>query len=215
MRREGTRRSPESRPTAEGSADGTPERCNVTGSRTIAWWSWAHRLKIRVTENQPLFAWCQRERITFTRSRPWKKNDSAHVEQKNGAIVRHLVGYDRFTSHAAYAQLTRVYQLARLHVNSFEPVQKLVSKTRAGARTRRFYDRAQTPYQRLCTLGVLPPATRDELEALYQSLNPLQLRRDMDAALDRLWSLAAPDPRRAQGDTQIATPSLKSSPGGS
>ncbi|MDP3912013.1 MAG: transposase family protein [Gemmatimonadales bacterium] len=165
--------------------------------------------------NHHLFAWCQRERITFTRSRPWKKNDSAHVEQKNGAIVRHLVGYDRFTSHAAYAQLTRVYQLARLHVNFFQPVQKLVSKTRAGARTRRFYDRAQTPYQRLGTLGVLPPTTRDELEALYQSLNPLQLRRDMDAALDRLWSLAAPDPRRAQGDTQIATPSLKSSPGGS
>jgi len=165
--------------------------------------------------NHHLFAWCRREGITFTRSRPWKKNDSAHVEQKNGAVVRHLVGYDRFASHAAYAQLTRVYQLARLHVNFFQPVQKLVTKTRAGARTRRFYDRAQTPYQRLCATGVLPPATRDELEALYQRLNPLQLRRDLEAALARLWTLAAPDPLRLPGDTQTATPSLKSSPGGS
>jgi hypothetical protein len=156
--------------------------------------------------NQHLFAWCRREGITFTRSRAWKKNDSAHVEQKNGAVVRHLIGYDRFTSQAAYAQLTRVYQLARLHVNFFQPVQKLVTKTRAGARTRRFYDRAQTPYQRLCASGVLPPATRNALEALYQRLNPLQLRRDLEAALERLWTLAAPEPRRAQGDTKVAPP---------
>src|SRR5262249_54709031 len=159
--------------------------------------------------NQYLYAYCQRYHITFTRSRAWKKNDNAHVEQKNGAIVRHLVGYDRFASKAAYAQLTRVYQLARLHVNFFQPVEKLLSKTRAGARTRRFYDRAQTPYQRLCALGVLPPATRAELDALYHRLNPLQVRRELEAALERLWTLAAPDPRRAPGDTDIATPSSK------
>src|SRR5438093_11016032 len=73
---------------------------------------------------------------------------------------------------------------------------------------------AQTPYQRLCAAGVLAPAKRQELEALYQRLNPLQLRRDLDAALDRLWTLAAPDPPRAQGDAEITTPSPKSSPGG-
>jgi hypothetical protein len=165
--------------------------------------------------NQHLYRYCQRHAITFTRSRAWKKNDSAHVEQKNGAIVRHLVGYDRFTSKAAYAQLVRVYELARLHVNFFQPVEKLVRKTRAGARTRRYYDRAQTPYQRLCALQVLPPATRAHLDALYQRLNPLQLRRDLEAALEHLWTLAAPDPQRAQGHTHIATPSLKSAPGGS
>src|SRR6059036_1507372 len=96
-----------------------------------------------------------------------------------------------------YAQLARVYQLARLHVNFFQPVEKLVTKTRQGARVHRVYDRAQTPYQRLCAAGVLAPAKRQELEALYQRLNPLQLRRDLDAALDRLWTLAAPDPLRA------------------
>jgi len=165
--------------------------------------------------NRTLLLYCRRYGITFTRSRAWKKNDSAHVEQKNGAIVRQLVGYDRFTTQAAYAQFQRVYQLARWHVNFFQPVQKLVSKTRAGARTRRVYDQAQTPYQRLCALGVLPPEKRAPLEALYQRLNPLQLRRDLDAALERLWTLAAPDPRRAQGNTEIATPSLTCVPGGS
>ena len=165
--------------------------------------------------NRGLYDWCRRYAVTFTRSRAWKKNDSAHVEQKNGAVVRQLVGYDRFASKAAYGQLQRVYRLARLHVNFFQPVQKLVRKTREGARAHRVYYRAQTPYQRLCAADVLPAEKRDELERLYQSLNPLQLRRDLEAALDRLWALAAPDPRRPQGDTEIATPSLKSSPGGS
>ncbi len=164
--------------------------------------------------NQRLYAYCQRHAITFTRSRAWKKNDNAHVEQKNGAVVRHLIGYDRFATRAAYAQLRRVYQLARLHVNFFQPVERLLTKTRQGARAHRVYDRAQTPYQRLEAAGVLTAEKREELERLYQSLNPLQLRRDLDAALDRLWALAAPDPRRAPGGTETATPSLKSSPGG-
>jgi hypothetical protein len=165
--------------------------------------------------NRPLYAYCQRHAITFTRSRAWKKTDSAHVEQKNGAVVRHLVGYDRFASKAAYAQLARVYDLARLHVNFFPPVEKLVRKTRTGARTRRYYDRAQTPYQRLCALQVLSPARRAELDALYHRLNPLQLRRDLETALERLWTLAAPDPHRAPGNIDIATPSLTPVPGGS
>jgi hypothetical protein len=163
--------------------------------------------------NHRLYTWCQREGITFTRSRSYKKNDGAHVEQKNGAVVRRLVGYDRFASRAAYAQLARIYQLARLHVNFFQPVEKLVRKTRNGARVHRVYDRAQTPYQRLCAAGVLPPAKRQELDALYQRLNPLQLRRDLEAALERLWTLAAPDPHRAHGSTAPAPPSPKSSPG--
>ncbi len=156
--------------------------------------------------NRSLRDYCRRHGVTFTRSRPWKKNDSAHVEQKNGAVVRQLIGYDRFASRAAYAQLTRVYRLARLHVNFFQPVEKLVSKTRQGARSRRIYDRAQTPYQRLCAAGVLAADVRRELDALYQSLNPLQLRRQLERELERLWTLAAPDPRRAPGNIQLATP---------
>jgi hypothetical protein len=162
--------------------------------------------------NQTLYGYCTREGLTFTRSRAWKKNDSAHVEQKNGAVVRHLVGYDRFASKRAYAQLSRVYALARLHVNFFQPVEKLVTKQRTGARVHRVFDRPQTPYQRLCALGVLSPAKRDDLEALYQRLNPLQLRRDLEAALDRLWTLAASDPHRVPANIEAATPRLKSAP---
>jgi hypothetical protein len=164
--------------------------------------------------NHGLYDWCRRHGITFTRSRAWKKNDSAHVEQKNGAVVRQLIGYDRFASQAAYRQLMRVYELARLHVNFFQPVEKLLTKTRQGARTHRVYDRAQTPSQRLVAAGVLTAAKRDELEQLYHRLHPLQLRRDLDAALDRLWTLAAPDPHRAPGGTETTPPTLKSSPGG-
>jgi hypothetical protein len=165
--------------------------------------------------NRVLYYYCWREGITFTRGRAWKKNDSALVEQKNGAIVRHLVGYDRFASKPAYAQLARVYALARLHVNFFQPVERLLTKHRMGARVHRVFDRAQTPYQRLCAAGVLTPLKRAELEALYQRLNPLQLQRDLEAALDRLWTLAAPDPHRAGGHTEVASSALKSCPGGS
>ena len=129
--------------------------------------------------------------------------------------MRQLIGYDRFASRAAYAQLTRVYRLARLHVNFFQPVEKLVTKSRHGARVHRVYDRAQTPYQRLCATGVLAPDVHRKLEALYQSLNPLQLRRHLERELDRLWTLAALDPRRPGGNTEIATPLPTSPPGGS
>jgi hypothetical protein len=144
--------------------------------------------------NETLWRYCQREGITFTRGRAYRKNDSAHVEQKNGAVVRRWVGYDRFTTKPAYAALHAVYRLLRLHVNFFQPVQKLVTRMRVGSRVRRVYDRAQTPYHRLCASGVLKPEAREALDRLYHSLNPLQLRRQLDTALERLWALAAPAP---------------------
>ncbi|HEX2437854.1 MAG TPA: hypothetical protein VHT71_06045 [Methylomirabilota bacterium] len=164
--------------------------------------------------NRVLYYYCWREGIVFTRGRAWKKNDSALVEQKNGAIVRHLVGYDRFASQAAYAQLARVYALVRLHVNFFQPVEKLVTKRRDGARVHRLFDRAQTPYQRLCAAGVLVADKRAELEGLYQRLNPLQLQRDIEAALERLWKLAAPDPARAVMVPSVTLTNELTEPGG-
>ena len=156
--------------------------------------------------NRPLYYYCGREGITFTRSRPYRKNDSAHVEQKNGAIIRALVGYDRYTSRAAYAQLGRVYRLVRLHANFFQPVQRLLHKARQGARVHRVYDRAQTPYQRLCARPALAPGSQQALATLYRSLNPLQLRREIDAALTTLWRLAtrAPAPLTASQRLRMA-----------
>ena len=101
------------------------------------------------------------------------------------------MGYDRYASRAAYAQLARVYRLLRLHTNFFQPVQRLVAKARHGARVTRRYDRAQTPFQRLLAAGTLSPCRQRELAALYETLNPLRLRREIDAALTALWRLAA------------------------
>lgn len=80
--------------------------------------------------NHELHVYCEREGITFTRSRPYKKNDSAHVEQKNWTVVRQQLGYDRYSSREALDQLNHVYGLLRLHVNFFQPVMKLMEKTR-------------------------------------------------------------------------------------
>ena len=97
-------------------------------------------------------------------------------------------------------------------MNFFQPVQKLVTKTRQGAKVHRVYDRAQTPYQRLLATGVLSSERRQELEALYQRLNPLQLRRQIEGELERLWAFAAADPHRSPGPSEPAeTPERRSS----
>jgi len=141
--------------------------------------------------NRPLLYYRFREKITFTRGRPYRKNDSAHVEQKNGAIVRAWTGHDRYATKAAYAQMGRVYRLLRDHVNFLQPVQRLLHKERHGARVHRVYDRAQTPWQRLCASGALTSATRQHIETAYLALNPLRLRRELDGTLAVLWRLMA------------------------
>ena len=98
------------------------------------------------------------------------------------------------------------YRLLRLHTNFFQPVQRLVHKTRHGAWVHRVHDRAPTPFQRLCAAGVLPSDIRQELEALYHSLNPLRLRRQIDAELASLWRLAAREPARSSQATGFSNP---------
>jgi hypothetical protein len=158
--------------------------------------------------NRPLYYYCFREGITFTRSRAYRKNDSAHVEQKNGAVVRAWIGHDRYACKAAYAQLARVYGLLRAHVNFFQPVQRLVHKVRHGARVHRVYDRAQTPYQRLTATRALNPGARDQLAADYAALNPLRLRRDLDATLTTLWRLISPLPTPSTATQRLRVAAL-------
>jgi hypothetical protein len=140
--------------------------------------------------NQCFYAYCCQERITFTRSRAYKKNDSCHVEQKNGNVVRRLVGYDRYTSRAAYQCLARIYDGVRLYMNFFQPTMKLVSKTRHGAKVNKFYDTARTPYQRLLEAGMLTIANQQELAATYHGLNPVLLLKQLNSNLEQLWRLA-------------------------
>ena len=152
--------------------------------------------------NHHLWHYCQQQGIEFTRSRSYKKNDQAHVEQRNWSTVRRLVGYDRYSSKAAYHQLEYLYTLVRLHTNFFQPVCKLVSRERDGGKVYKRYDRAQTPYQRLLASGVLTKAQRQRLALLYQALNPVQLRTQIDDALHALWQMNEPD---ARTEAEIAT----------
>ena len=145
--------------------------------------------------NHALWDYCQRHDIQFTRSRAYKKNDQAHVEQKNWYVVRRFVGYDRYATKEAYEQLRHLYQLVRLYVNFFQPISKLTGKRREGAKVRKQYDRAQTPYQRLRATTALSQSQRDGLAALYEYLNPVQLRQQIDQELGTLWKMAQPDPR--------------------
>lgn len=140
--------------------------------------------------NSILYPWCQREGIRFTRGRPYKKNDQAFAEQKVWAIVRRLVGYDRYSTRPAYAQLERLYALLRLYTNFFQPSCKLRSKERRGARIIKRFDPARTPYQRLLHAGVLASDQRQTLQSLFLSLNPVQLRREIEGTLDGLWKLS-------------------------
>jgi hypothetical protein len=140
--------------------------------------------------NQHLFTYCHQQGITFTRSRAYKKNDSCHVEQKNGNVVRRLVGYDRYASKAAYQCLGRIYDGVRLYLNFFQPTMKLLSKTRHGARVHKVYEKAQTPYQRILKLGVLSEAKQAELATTYSGLNPVRLLKQINNNLEQLWRMA-------------------------
>jgi hypothetical protein len=105
--------------------------------------------------NEVVVSYCEQEQITFTRGRPYQKRDQCFVEQKNGAVVRQVVGYDRFVGEHAYRQLTELYRALRLYVNCFQPSMKLLSKERDGKKIRCVYDPAKTPLQRLLLSGIL------------------------------------------------------------
>jgi hypothetical protein len=145
--------------------------------------------------NACLLGWCQRRSIRFTRGRPYRKNDQAWVEPRNGLLVRRLVGYDRYSSRAAWAVLQRLYGLLRLQHNFFRPVRKLLSKRRVGSRVRKEYDPAQTPYQRVLAAGGLSSDQRQALAGQFHALDPIGLARDIQQTLDLLWKLADTRPR--------------------
>jgi hypothetical protein len=138
--------------------------------------------------NDLLYRYCLNEHITFTRSRPYQKNDQAHVEQKNWSVVRHLIGYDRLDSEGQYALLASIYQDWRLYVNFFQPVLKLSRKERIGNQIIRKYDTARTPYQRVLERDEIPLARKAHLLNFYLSLNPVELRRRIDQKILQLWS---------------------------
>ena len=140
--------------------------------------------------NDLLIPWCQREKISHSRGRPYRKNDQACVEQRNWQSVRRHVGYERYSSQAAYDLLLKLYPLLSLQANFFRPVRKLVSKEREGAKVRKRYDEPQTPYQRLLTSGVLSETAQADIAKHLLALNPADLQRRIDKLLHQLWATA-------------------------
>lgn len=140
--------------------------------------------------NAHLVAYCRGLDVQFTRGRPYKKDDNAHIEQKNWTHVRKLVGYERYESETAVAALNAVYGEVRLLQNLFLPTVKLLTKTRVGARVRRRYDAPQTPLDRA---RACPTADRQKLAtlvALRRRLNPFVLAARVDRLLERVYALA-------------------------
>lgn len=140
--------------------------------------------------NDLLWRYCRKARIRMSRSRPYKKNDNAWVEQKNWTHVRKLVGYRRYDTTRQLALLNQIWEVARLYQNFFQPVIKLRSKTRVGGKIHRVYDEPRTPYQRLLESGQISRKTANALRATYESLNPAELHRRLQSLRRELFELA-------------------------
>ena len=141
--------------------------------------------------NKELLRYCQKERITFTRARPYRKNDNCYVEQKNYSVVRQTVGYQRFDTAAELIVLKQLYATLRLYTNFFQPTMKLKNKERFGSRVKKSYQAPQTPYQRVLACAEVTVADKKKLQRQYQSLNPAALKRQLDKYRKELFRLAA------------------------
>lgn len=140
--------------------------------------------------NHQLFKYCQKEEIAFTRSRPYMSKDNAHIEQKNYPFVRAVLGYDRFDSQEHLRLINDLYDNElRLFLNFFQPSMKLKEKIRVGAKYKRKYDGAKTPYQRTLDCIEVPQERKDKLIELYLSLDPIQLKQQIDKKIRKIVSL--------------------------
>jgi hypothetical protein len=130
--------------------------------------------------------WCTTEKLPFTRSRDQKKNDNCFVEQKNGAVVREYVGYDRLSGFEEQALLAAVYAPLVPLLNFFMPSRKLSGKTRIGSKEIKSYDEPRSPFQRLLECSELPQDCKDTLKAQYGLYNPVELQQNVNKAILRL-----------------------------
>jgi hypothetical protein len=140
--------------------------------------------------NVELLRYCEAEHITFTRSRPYKKNDNCYVEQKNYSIVRRTVAYYRYDTPAQLALLNAIYRTLRLYTNFFLPVMKLQQKVRSGSKLSRRYDAPLTPYKRLLAHPLIPQEIKDHLTAQYDTLNVIVLKRELNHLQQTLFRSA-------------------------
>jgi IS30 family transposase len=151
--------------------------------------------------NWSLFRYCLQRKIDFTRGRPGKKNDNAHIEQKNWTHVRQVVGYGRFDTPEAIAILNALYRgPLRLYMNFFQPVMKLVEKQRIGGHLKRRYDRPMTPYQRVLLCPDISEKTKQGLRAMYDALNPVLLKKEIETLVETLYRRVHPQKQKQKSE---------------
>lgn len=130
--------------------------------------------------------YCEIHHIIFTRIRPNRKNDNCYVEQKNYTVLRRFLGYARFDTNEQLVIIKEIVTLVELYVNFFQPVMKLKTKQRIGSRVKKTYDIAKTPYQRVLESRILTEENKTNIQALYQTLNPMDLKRKINKLTDKL-----------------------------
>ncbi len=139
--------------------------------------------------NHALLAWCQARKVTFTRSRPGNSNDGAHVEQKNWAVVRTVVGYHRYDTEAELLLLNKIWVLQSLITNFFLPQQKLLSKVRDGAKITKKYDLPSTPHHRADRHPTVSVQDKTIMNDSLVELNPAAIQRQIQALSAELLTL--------------------------
>lgn len=131
--------------------------------------------------NHQLYNYCTSENIVFTRSRAYKKNDNAHIEQKNFTTVRQVLGYQRFDTEEVLNLMNELYRgPLRLYINFFQPSVKCIEKKRVGAKIKKVYDTAKTPYERMLAHPKIPEETKETLTRLFETLDPFKIRKEVD-----------------------------------
>jgi hypothetical protein len=136
--------------------------------------------------NEVVVPWCRGQKLEVTRSRAYKKNDQAFVEQKNGAVVRRLLGYGRFDGAETARVIARLYAAARLYVNFFQPSFKLKERRREGAKVIKRYHDPSTPYERALAHPMVTEAVKERLRAQYRTLDPVALLAEIRSAQEEL-----------------------------
>jgi len=141
--------------------------------------------------NAHLLRYCKEEQITFTRSRPYRKNYSCFVEQKNYSVIRRAVGYSRYDTAEELTLLNELYGYLRLYVNFFQPVRKLIKKERIGSKVIKRYDEVKTPYRRVLASPGIEDEIKVKLKNQYAMLNPAELKRKITKLQNKILKLNA------------------------
>ncbi len=141
--------------------------------------------------NAHLLKYCKKNKITFTRSRPYHKNDGCFVEQKNDIVVRRTAGYLRYDTDEELIILNQMYESVRLWINFFNPSQKLISKVRVGSKIRKKYDAHQTPYQRVMGSDQIHEKYKSKLKKQFSTSDPIKLKKLVDKKKEILQDMVS------------------------